>query len=46
LAFPDGSTATTQLNVLDRHLESLQPWVAPRAWEATRRRFDAIRETL
>jgi predicted nucleotidyltransferase len=46
LTFPAGSTATTQLEVLDRHLESLQPWVAPRAWNATRRRFDVIRETL
>lgn len=45
VTFPDTS-ATAQLDVLDRHLDTLQPWIAPRAWAATRRRMDVIRATL
>ena len=46
LTFPSGSSAAEQLDVLHRHLDELQPWVAPRAWKATRRRLDAVAATL
>ena len=40
------ASAGEQLERLDRHLDGLAPWVAPRAWQATKHRLDQIRSSL
>lgn len=42
----DGRDAHDQLDALEAHLHALTPLLAPRAWDATRRRFDLVRATL
>lgn len=46
VTFAEGSPPPVQLGVLERRLDDLRDWVAPRAWTATRRRLDLIRATL
>lgn len=46
ITIDSGLDSLTQLDALEAHLRVLAPMVAPRAFEATRRRFDLVRQTL